>query len=202
MFLAGDAAHSFPPTGRSRPEHGTAGRSQPGLEAGRPLKGRAQADLLHTYESERRPVARINLDHSIRNFSKMNEPTKPPGLDWTQLKTPETVQSSWIFRCLPSSWQRGLVNVAVKLALKRVARLDAEEQEAEKLRVRFRALLPDQEPHYRFLGIDLGFAYRKAPSSPSKPSSRKRQIRWWITCPQPGQERDCLTCGSVAAGNA
>ena len=161
VFLAGDAAHSFPPTGGLGLNTGVQDAHNLAWKLAAVLKGRAQADLLHTYESERRPVARINLDHSIRNFSKMNELNKAAGLDWTQLKTLETVQSSWIFRCLPSSWQRGLVNVAVKLALKRVARLDAEEQEAEKLRVRFRALLPDQEPHYRFLGIDLGFAYRE-----------------------------------------
>ncbi|HMF16938.1 MAG TPA: hypothetical protein VKE98_07005, partial [Gemmataceae bacterium] len=39
------------------------------------------------------------------------------------------------------------------------------------LRARFRALLPGQEPHYRFLGIDLGFAYTEGAVIPE--TSRK-----------------------------
>ena len=35
VLLAGDAAHRFPPFGRSRPQHRPAGRAQPRVEAGR-----------------------------------------------------------------------------------------------------------------------------------------------------------------------
>ena len=161
IFLAGDAAHSFPPTGGLGLNTGVQDAHNLAWKLAAVLKGRARADLLETYELERKPVARINLDHSVRNFSKMNELYKVAGLDWAQIQALESVQSSRVVRCLPSAWQRGLVNGTVKVALRRLARLDAEEQYGEKLRARFRALLPGQEPHYRFLGIDLGFAYRE-----------------------------------------
>ncbi len=159
VFLAGDAAHTFPPTGGLGLNTGVQDAHNLAWKLDAVLKGRAHANLLYSYESERRPIARANLDHSVRNFANMNALNKVAGLDWKQLKTLEALQSSWFFRCLPSRWQRGLVNLVVKLGLKRLARLDAVGPEGEKLRARFRALLPGQEPHYRFLGIDLGFAY-------------------------------------------
>jgi 2-polyprenyl-6-methoxyphenol hydroxylase-like FAD-dependent oxidoreductase len=159
VFLAGDAAHCFPPTGGLGLNTGVQDAHNLAWKLAAVLKGRAHADLLYTYESERRPIARANLDHSVRNFANMNELNKVAGLDWKQVKTLEGVQASTIFRCLPSRWQQGLVNTAVRFGMKRLARLDANGRDGEKLRARFRALLPGQEPHYRFLGIDLGFAY-------------------------------------------
>ena len=84
------------------------------------------------------------------------------------------MQSSWLIRCLPARLQRSLVNTAVRLGLSRLARLDADGPDGERLRARFRALLPGQEPHYRFLGIDLGFAYTDGaviPESTRKPEA-------------------------------
>lgn len=159
VFLAGDAAHSFPPTGGLGLNTGVQDAHNLAWKLAAVMKGRAHLDLLYSYESERRPVARANLEHSVRNFANMNALNQVAGLDWKQLKMLESVQSSAIFRYLPSRWQRRLVNLAIKLGLSRLARLDADETRGDTLRRRFRALLPEQEPHYRFLGIDLGFAY-------------------------------------------
>ncbi|HMF18459.1 MAG TPA: FAD-dependent monooxygenase [Gemmataceae bacterium] len=159
VFLAGDAAHCFPPTGGLGLNTGVQDAHNLAWKLAAVLNGRAHADLLYTYESERRPVARANLDHSVRNFANMNALNKIAGLDWKQLNLLERLQSSWLIRCLPARWQLGLVNNAVRLGLNRLARLDADGPEGGRLRARFRVLLPGQEPHYRFLGIDLGFAY-------------------------------------------
>ena len=171
VFLAGDAAHCFPPTGGLGLNTGVQDAHNLAWKLAAVLKGRASADLLYTYESERRPIARINLDHSVRNFANMNALNKVAGLDWRQLKTLEAIQASKFFRCLPSGLQSGLVNFAIKLGLRRLARLDSSGPEGEKLRNKFRALLPGQEPHYRFLGLDLGFAYTEGAIIPE--SSRK-----------------------------
>jgi 2-polyprenyl-6-methoxyphenol hydroxylase-like FAD-dependent oxidoreductase len=159
VFLAGDAAHSFPPTGGFGLNTGVQDSHNLAWKLAALLKRQAQPGLLDTYESERRPVARVNLDHSVRNFAEMIALYKIVGLDWTLLKTLARVQSSRIVRRLPSDWQLRLVRMAVSLGLKPLGRLEADGLRAQELRKRFCDLLPGQEPHYRFLGLDLGFAY-------------------------------------------
>ena len=158
-YLCGDAAHSFPPTGGLGLNTGVQDAHNLAWKLAAVLKGRADDGLLDTYERERKPVARANLDHSLRNFLNMNALTRLVGVDRDHLRLLEAVQRSRTFQRLPSSLQRRLVDKAIGTRLRRLSRLDAEGAEAEHLRARFRALLPGQEPHYRFLGLDLGFAY-------------------------------------------
>jgi 2,4-dichlorophenol 6-monooxygenase len=71
VFLVGDAAHRFPPTGGlglntgAQDVHGLAWR------LGAVEVGWAPPDLLDSYEAERRPVARNNADQSLRNALKL-----------------------------------------------------------------------------------------------------------------------------------
>ncbi|OCT49141.1 3-(3-hydroxy-phenyl)propionate hydroxylase [Cladophialophora carrionii] len=58
VFLAGDAAHSFPPTG---------GLGLNSYKIAFVLKGLAGDRLLDTYETERRPVAIVNSMQSVKN---------------------------------------------------------------------------------------------------------------------------------------
>ena len=159
VYLCGDAAHSFPPTGGLGLNTGVQDAHNLSWKLAAVLKGRAHEWLLDTYEGERKPVARANLDHSLRNFLNMNALTKLVGVDRHHLRFLEAVQQSWAFQRLPSSLQRRLVEKAIETRLRRLSRLDADGPQGEDLRARFRALLPGQEPHYRFLGLDLGFVY-------------------------------------------
>jgi 2,4-dichlorophenol 6-monooxygenase len=159
VYLSGDAAHSFPPTGGLGLNTGVQDAHNLAWKLAAVLKARAHPRLLDTYERERRPVAHANLDHSMRNFLNMNALPKIAGLDPAHGAWLKAVQTASAFRWLPMDWQRRLVNDAVSAGLKRLSRLDAEGRDGDERRRRFRALLPGQEPHYRFLGIDLGFAY-------------------------------------------
>jgi 2,4-dichlorophenol 6-monooxygenase len=73
VFLVGDAAHRFPPTGGlglntgAQDVHGLAWKLA-AVEA-----GWASPVLLDSYETERRPVARDNADQSLRNALKLLE---------------------------------------------------------------------------------------------------------------------------------
>jgi 2,4-dichlorophenol 6-monooxygenase len=81
VFLAGDAAHRFPPTGGLglnggvQDIHGLVWRLA-AVEA-----GWARPALLDSYESERRPVAQKNADNSLRNATKLFEVAQALGLD-------------------------------------------------------------------------------------------------------------------------
>jgi 2,4-dichlorophenol 6-monooxygenase len=81
IFLAGDSAHRFPPTGGLglnggvQDIHGLVWRIA-AVEA-----GWAKPALLDSYERERRPVAQKNADNSLKNAMKMFEVAQALGLD-------------------------------------------------------------------------------------------------------------------------
>jgi 2-polyprenyl-6-methoxyphenol hydroxylase-like FAD-dependent oxidoreductase len=72
-FLAGDAAHRFPPTGGIGMNTGIADVHNLCWKLDEVLSGRADESLLDTYEVERRPVALANAAQSLDNHRKMDE---------------------------------------------------------------------------------------------------------------------------------
>jgi len=71
VFLAGDAAHRFPPTGGMGLNTGVADSHNLVWKLLAVRTGGAGASLLDTYESERRPVAEVNCHQSLTNAFKM-----------------------------------------------------------------------------------------------------------------------------------
>lgn len=73
VFLAGDAAHRFPPTGGLGLNTGAVDAQNLAWKIAAVLRGEADDALLDTYESERRPVAETNSEQSLTNAAKMFE---------------------------------------------------------------------------------------------------------------------------------
>jgi 2,4-dichlorophenol 6-monooxygenase len=71
IFLAGDAAHRFPPTGGLGLNTGIQDAHGLAWKLAAVEKGWAPASLLDSYEAERRPVARHNADQSLRNAARL-----------------------------------------------------------------------------------------------------------------------------------
>lgn len=71
IFLAGDAAHRFPPTGGLGLNTGIGDAQNITWKIAAVENGWAGDDLLETYEAERRPVAQINTEQSLENAGKM-----------------------------------------------------------------------------------------------------------------------------------
>ncbi|MGB0920271.1 MAG: FAD-dependent monooxygenase [Alphaproteobacteria bacterium] len=71
VFLAGDAAHRFPPTGGLGLNTGAGDAQNLAWKLAYVLQGKAGDDLLNTYEAERRPVAQHNSAQSLMNAAKM-----------------------------------------------------------------------------------------------------------------------------------
>lgn len=67
VFLAGDAAHRFPPTGGLGMNTGVQDAHNLAWKLAGVVQGWADESLLNSYESERKPVARSNCDWSVDN---------------------------------------------------------------------------------------------------------------------------------------
>ena len=67
VFLAGDAAHRFPPTGGFGLNTGVQDAHNLAWKLAAVLRGQAGEALLDTYEAERRPVGVANSEFSVRN---------------------------------------------------------------------------------------------------------------------------------------
>lgn len=71
VFLVGDAAHRFPPTGGLGLNTGVADAHNVVWKLAAALAGWADPGILATYENERRPVAQFNCDQSLHNAFKL-----------------------------------------------------------------------------------------------------------------------------------
>jgi len=73
VFLIGDSAHRFPPTGGLGMNTGVQDAHNLVWKLCAVEAGWAAESLLSTYETERRPVAQSNADHSLNNAMRMWE---------------------------------------------------------------------------------------------------------------------------------
>jgi 2,4-dichlorophenol 6-monooxygenase len=80
IFLAGDAAHRFPPTGGMGLNTGIQDVHGLAWKLCAVEDGWAPSTLLDSYEQERRPIARNNAEQSLRNAVKMIEVPRALGI--------------------------------------------------------------------------------------------------------------------------
>ncbi len=77
VFLAGDAAHAFPPTGGFGMNSGIQDAHNLAWKLRESLVGRAGPALLESYEAERRPVACLNATQSLQNADRSDNSANP-----------------------------------------------------------------------------------------------------------------------------
>jgi 2-polyprenyl-6-methoxyphenol hydroxylase-like FAD-dependent oxidoreductase len=73
IFIVGDAAHLHPPTGGYGMNMGISDSVDLGWKMAAVLQGWAGPDLLHSYDVERRTVARQVIDEAVANFAVFAE---------------------------------------------------------------------------------------------------------------------------------
>ena len=79
VLLAGDAAHRFPPSGGSGLNAGVQDAHNLAWKLAEQLRGHASADLLDSYEQERKPIAEVIAEISVANaIGKGEQLMHPP----------------------------------------------------------------------------------------------------------------------------
>lgn len=87
VFLAGDAAHRFPPTGGFGMNSGVQDVHNLAWKLAAVIKGHASPALLESYECERRSIAQSNTDFSVVNARRMGALWGAAGAqDWSKMR--------------------------------------------------------------------------------------------------------------------
>jgi putative polyketide hydroxylase len=107
VFLAGDAAHVMPPAGGFGLNTGVQDAHNLAWKLTAVLTGVADPALLDTYEAERRPVARLVVDRSVRELAALTRATP-----W-----PNSRQSWAITTTRARSWRRGTLTKLTRLRM-------------------------------------------------------------------------------------
>ena len=155
VFLVGDAAHRFPPTGGLGMNSGIGDVHNLCWKLAAVLRGKADATLLDSYDSERRPVIKRNSDESVRNYHDIFDVVRAFGLD------PRAVQLLARLRTLPGLRQieKATGGGITRLLTKPAKRLTARYHRDPELARRVRKSISEQIDHFDRIGLDLGYRY-------------------------------------------
>lgn len=155
VFLAGDAAHRFPPTGGLGMNSGIADVHNLAWKIATILKGNAGKSLLDTYELERKPVIERNCMESKKNSIDIMEVPNALGLKASNAKKLARLVHSNFFSILPAPWKIKLKSL---LALPASWNMKMIRQNKKRLQ-NIEAILKKQIGHFDRIGLDLGFTY-------------------------------------------
>lgn len=136
IFLTGDAAHRFPPTGGFGMNTGLQDAHNLGWKLAAVLSGWGDEHLLDTYEAERRPVAVFNTDKSVENAINM-----------ATTGIPMTAGSAAVGEAI-------------------AAAVETDDAEGRNARDQIAAAADTQREHFEFRGQELGFMYETGALSP------------------------------------
>lgn len=183
-FLAGDAAHRFPPTGGLGMNSGIGDAHNLCWKLARVIRGESPDALLDTYETERRPVIQTNCDESRRNFDKLSEIVEAFGLKVDDIEWLQEQMHSRTLAALPSpvlAWSRKQVE---RVGASVLARFN---QDAA-VRERVTAAIAQQRPHFDRIGLDLGYTYARGAVLPdgSPPPRAEHSVTEYVPSTRPG----------------
>lgn len=159
IFLVGDAAHRFPPTGGYGTNTGVQDAHNLVWKLRAVLNGQAGAALLDTYEMERRPVAIKNCQQSIDNLEEMESINEAVGIRMETMKKAHALMESRLFKALPKGIQLRAADSLQKLGLYRLSLLDSNTGIGRRTRARLDAAVRQQRAHFGAHGVELGYCY-------------------------------------------
>ncbi len=139
IFLVGDAAHRFPPTGGLGMNTGIQDAHNLAWKLAAVVRGTADAALLDTYELERRGVAQVNCEQSLRNAMRLVEIDIVLGVPTLMAVDPGAIAR----------------DEAVRVDYG----MDGDSEAAVTKRRAVQQVIEAQAEHFDFGGLDLGLRY-------------------------------------------
>lgn len=157
VFLVGDAAHRFPPTGGLGMNSGIGDVYNLCWKLALVLHDQAPESLLETYEVERRPVIQTNCDESQRNFDKLGEIVEAFGVTIEDVERAHERMNTGAIAALPEPLRQWGQRQMQRYGESILARYERDPE----VRQRVLAAIADQRSHFDRIGLDLGYAYQE-----------------------------------------
>lgn len=117
IFLAGDAAHRFPPAGAFGMNTGIQDAHNLAWKLAAVLNNTASPMLLDSYQAERKPVAQANTDLSVANWHEAVKVPKALGLDPRAANLLKAVVGSGPMSLLPEGFGRAALDFGLAAGL-------------------------------------------------------------------------------------
>ncbi|NWH09474.1 MAG: FAD-dependent monooxygenase [Alphaproteobacteria bacterium] len=200
IFLVGDAAHRFPPTGGFGLNTGAGDAQNLAWKLAGVLSGALCEPVLDTYETERRPVAAANAAQSVKNHFKMDLVTRHFGLKSGGAASFNKALGAPPLSWLPRGRRQGLVERGLARARRGAAALAITSRKSDELRGRVAADIAQQQEHFSARGLEMGYAYAQGivmPENSPKPVAGAGVVDYRPTT-WPGARLPHAWCGNKA----
>ena len=155
IFLLGDAAHCFPPTGGLGMNSGIGDAHNLGWKIAQCIYSHSKNSLLNSYENERRPVAENNAKESLENFEKFFDVFESIGLPKDGAEKLAKFKASKLIKLLPTFLNESLIAMLQSVAKAKIKGAIKSPKKNKKIL----STIKEQIPHFDRIGLDLGYIY-------------------------------------------